>query len=181
MFLHFKKILNSNPAQLGDIIVRADSIFLYNNDVLENRKTGTNYQATRIELSSFPNYSFHTPSTMAQVSSVLKVIDLTGGGSSTGSSCAGNPGVLDIVYMSTSFPLLRANMLVNNSKSELEPYVFNPDYIVFTEEVVFQDRKTQQQDTAVLLVLRDSQPKRIMTDLDFSDLMTVLEPTSVPL
>jgi hypothetical protein len=181
MFLHFKKILNSNPAQLGDIIVRADSIFLFNNDILLDQKTGLNYNATRVELSSFPNYSFHTPSTMAQVSSVLNVIDLTGGGSNTGSSCAGSPGVLDIIYLSTEFPLLQANMLVNSSKSELEPYVFNPEYIVFTEEVVFQDRKTQLQDTAVLLVLRDSQPKRIMTDLDFSDLLMVLEPTIVPI
>ena len=180
MFLLFKKILNDNPAQLGDIIVSAESVFLYNADVLQNKKTGRDYVTTRVEISSFPNYSFYTPSTMDQVSSVLKVIDLTGGAGS-GSYCAGDPGVLDIIYMATTFPLLKANMLVNNSLSEVEPYVFNPEYIVFAENVVFQDRKTAQQATALLLVLRDSQPKRIMTELDFGDLVTILEPTVVPI
>ena len=71
-------------------------------------------------------------------------------------------------------------MLVNNSRNELEPYVFNPEYIVFSEEIVFRDQKTSQQSTAVLLVLRDAQPKRIMTDLAFADLVTLLEPISVP-
>ena len=179
MFILFKKILNGNPAQLGDILVRADSIFLYNSDVLQNKKTGADFNATRIEISSFPNHSFHTPSTMAQVSSMLKVIDLTGGAGS-GSSCAGNPGVLDIVYASSTFPLLKTNMVVNNSLTSVESYVFNPEYLVFAEEVVFRDQKTSQQATALLLVLRDSQPKRIMTALEFSDLITVLEPSVVP-
>ena len=179
MFILFKKILNSNPAQLGDVLVRADSIFLYNSDALQNKKTGADYNATRIEISSFPNYSFHTPSTMNQVSSVLNVVDLTGGAGS-GSSCAGNPGVLDIVYATSTFPLLKTNMVVNNSLSELEPYVFNPEYLTFAEEVVFRDQKTSLQVTALLLVLRDSQPKRIMTALDFGDLITILEPNVVP-
>ena len=178
MFILFKKILNSNPAQLGDILVRAESIFLYNSDVLQNKKTGADYNATRIEISSFPNHSFHTPSTMAQVSSVLNVIDLTGG---SGSQCAGNPGVLDIVYATAGYPLLKTNMIVNNSMSELEPYVFNPEYIVFAEDMVFRDVKTSLQNTALLLVLRDSQPKRIMTALDFNDLIAILEPNIVPL
>ena len=64
MFLLFKKILNSNPAQLGDILVRADSVMLYNSDVLQNQKTGSDYVATRIEIASVPNYSFHTTSTL---------------------------------------------------------------------------------------------------------------------
>jgi hypothetical protein len=179
MFIIFKKILNGNPAQLGDILVRADSIFLYNSDILQNKKTGGDYHATRIEISSFPNHSFHTPSTMAQVSAMLNVIDLTGGAGS-GSSCAGNPGVLDIIYAASTFPLLKTNMVVNNSLTSVEPYVFNPEYLVFAEEVVFRDQKTSQQATALLLVLRDSQPKRIMTALEFSDLITVLEPSVVP-
>lgn len=179
MFLLFKKILNSNPNQLGDIIVRADSLFLYNDDVLENRQLGINYHATRVEISSFPNYTFYTPSTVDQVSSTLKVVDLTGGAGS-GSSCAGNPGVLDIVYASSNYPMLKANMLQNQSKLELQPYVFSPEYLVFAEDVVYQDLKTKMQDTALLIVLRDSQQRRFMTDLDFSDLVTILEPTVVP-
>lgn len=179
MFILFKKILNSNPAHLGDILVNAESMFLYNDDVLENRKLGTSYNATRIEISSFPNYSFYTPSTVAQISSVLKVIDLTGGAGS-GSSCAGNPGVLDTIYMAATYPLLKNNMIVNNSKTELQPYVFNPVFITFAETMVYQDRKTALPDSCLLLVLRDSQPKRIMTDLEFADLVTILEPLVVP-
>lgn len=179
MFLLFKKILNSNPAQLGDIIVRADSLFLYNDDVLENRQLGVSYSATRVEISSFPNYTFYTPSTVDQVSSTLKVIDLTGG-AGTGSYCAGNPGVLDVIFPSTSYPMLKANMLQNQSKLELQPYVFSPEYLVFSENVVYQDLKTKMQDTALLIVLRDSQQRRFMTDLEFDDLVTILEPTVVP-
>lgn len=179
MFLLFKKILNSNPAQLGDILVRADSVLLYNSDVLQNQKTGSDYVATRIEIASVPNYSFHTTSTIAQVSSMLNVVDLTGG-AGIGSSCAGNPGVLDIIYASSKFPLLKANMVVNNSLTSVEPYIFNPEYLVFAEEFVFRDQKTSQQATALMLVLCDSQPKRIMTALDFSDLVTILEPSVVP-
>lgn len=179
MFILFQKILNNNPAQLGYVLVNSDSILLYNEDTLQNQKTGQDYTATRVEVYSFPNYSFHTKSSMAQVSSVLNVIDVTGG-AGAGSSCAGNPGVLDIIYASSTYPMLKANMLVNNSRNELEPYVFNPEYIVFSEEIVFRDQKTSQQSTAVLLVLRDAQPKRIMTDLAFADLVTLLEPISVP-
>lgn len=179
MFILFKKILNDNPAQLGDILVRADSIFLYDSDVLLNQKTGTNYTATRIEISSFPNFSFNTPSTMDQVSSVLNVIDLTGG-AGVGSQCAGNPGVLDIVYPSIRFPLLKTSMIVNNSLTQLEPYVFNPEYLVFSENMIFQDSKTSLQNTALLIVLRDSQPKRIMTALEMDVLVSILEPIVVP-
>lgn len=179
MFLLFKKILNSNPAQLGNIIVRADSIFLYNEDVLENRKLGTSYTATRVELSSFPNHSFYTPSTIGQVSSVLNVIDVTGG-AGVGSSCLGNPGVLDIVYMSTSYPLLRANMIVNNIETELQEFVFNPDYLVFSENVLYRDQRTAQEKIALMIVLRDSQQRRIMSNLEFDDLQAILEPVLVP-
>lgn len=179
MFILFKKILNGNPAQLGDILVRADSIFLYNADILQNKQTGVDFSATRIEISSFPNHSFHTTSSMDQVASKLNVIDLTGGAGS-GSSCAGNPGVLDIIYPMTKFPLLKTNMVVNNSLTSVEPFVFNPEYLVFSENIVFRDQKTSQQVVALLLVLRDSQPKRIMTALDFDDLVTVLEPLVVP-
>lgn len=179
MYLLFKKILNSNPAQLGDILVNADSILLYNSDVLQDKKTGQDYIATRVEIYSFPNYSFHTKSTVAQVSSMLKVIDITGGAGS-GSSCAGNPGVLDLIYMATKYPLLKANMLVNGSKTQLEPYVFNPEFISFSETITYRDQKTSNEDQATLLVLRDSQPRRIMTDLDFDDLVTLLEPSVVP-
>lgn len=179
MFILFKKILNNNPAQLGDILVRADSILLFNSDVLQNKKTGMDYNATRIEISSFPNHSFYTKSTMAQVASMLKVIDLTGGAGS-GSSCAGNPGVLDIIYAASTYPLLKTNMIVNNSLTAVEPFVFNPEYLVFAEDIVFRDQKTSQEVTAMLLVLRDSQPKRIITALDFGDLITILEPSVVP-
>lgn len=179
MFILFQKILNNNPAQLGYVLVKSDSILLYNADTLQNQKTGQDYTATRVEVYSFPNYSFHTPSTVAQVSSVLKVIDVSGG-AGVGSSCLGNLGVLDIVYAASTFPMLKANMLVNNSKSELEPFIFNPEYIVFSEEITFRDQKTSLQSTAVLLVLRDAQPKRIMTNLAFADLITLLEPVSVP-
>ena len=179
MFILFKKILNSNPSQLGDILVQAESIFLYNSDVLQNQKIGSEYPATRIEVSSFPNHSFHTPSSIAQVSSALNVVDLTGGVGS-GSSCAGDPGVLDIIYASSTYPSLKTNMIVNRSLTELEPYVFNPAYLVFAEDIIFQDRKTSRQETALLIVLRDSQPKRIMTALNFDDLIAILEPIVVP-
>ena len=83
--------------------------------------------------------------------------------------------------MTAVFPLLKTNMLVNNSKTELEAYVFNPEYIVFAENIVFRDQNTSLQETALLLVLRDSQPKRVMTNLDFADLITVLEPIVIPI
>ena len=76
--------------------------------------------------------------------------------------------------------MLKANMLQNQSKLELQPYVFSPEYLVFSENVVYQDLKTKMQDTALLIVLRDSQQRRFMTDLEFDDLVTILEPTVVP-
>lgn len=179
MFILFKKILNDNPTQLGDILVRADSIFLYDTVVLKNQKTGTSYTGTSIEISSFPNHTFNTPSTIDQVSSVLNVIDITGG-AGVGSSCAGNPGVLDIIYPATSYPLLKTNMIVNNSATQLHPYVFNPEYLVFSENIVYQDSKTSAQNTALLIVLRDSQPRRIITALELDVLVAVLEPVIVP-
>jgi hypothetical protein len=180
MFLLFKKILNSDPTQRGDIIVRADSILLYNEDVLENRKLGVNYTATRVELASFPNHSFYTPSTLAQVSSVLKVIDMTSG-AGTGSTCAGDPGVLDILYVPISYPLLKTSMIVNNIEAELQDVVFSPDYLVFSENIIYRDQRTGQQKTALMVVLRDSQQRRVMTNLEFSDLQAVLDPTPVPI
>ena len=179
-FLLFQKIKNNNPAQVAPIIVRADSIFLYSDDALQNRVANTNYTATRVELSSFPNYNFYTTSLLNSVSSVLNVIDVTGGAGTSGSSCAGSPGILDTVYVSTTYPMIKANMLVNQSKDQLYPYVFNPEYLVFAETVTYLDKGTGVEDVALLLVLRDAQPRRILTDLAFDDLVTILDPAVVP-
>ena len=179
MFILFKKILNSNPAQLGNVLVRADSIFLYNEDTLEDHKMRVSYQASRVELSSFPNHSFYTLTTIDALSSLLDVVDMTSGVGS-GSSCAGDAGVLDTVYAVTKYPMIRANMILNQNRNELQAYVFNPEYLIFAEDVVYYDQRLNQQRTALMIVLRDSQQKKILTDLLLADLVAVLEPIIAP-
>lgn len=180
MFLHFSKIRNSNPAQIEGITVRLDSIMLITEDVLENRTLNVNYTATRVEISSFPNYTFHTTASMNTVAALLEgVVDVTGGAGS-GSTCAGDPGVLDLVYAEARYPMLRVNMLVNSSKHYLQEHVINPEYLVFAEDLVFIDSFTRNQDSALLMVMRDSQPKRLLVDLTLADLDAILDPTVVP-
>lgn len=174
MYLFFKKILNSNPAQLGDIIVETDSILFYNADTLLDQKRGINYQATRVEISNFPGFSFHTLSTVDQISSVLDVHNLTliGGVS--------DPTEIKIIYPISKFPMIKASMLVNDSFTEVENCVFNPKYIVFAEDIIVRDRKTSLSKVALLIVLRDSQPRRLVLNLDFNDIQSALNATIVP-
>lgn len=179
MFILFKKILNSNPAQQGDILVRSDSIFLYNQDTLEDQKLRVSYNATRIELSSFPNHSFYTLTTVDDLSTMLNVVDMTSGVGS-GSSCAGDTGVLDTVYAVTKYPMIRANMILNQNRNEIQAYVFNPEYLIFAEDVVYYDKRLNAERQALMVVLRDSQQKKILTNLMLADLIAILEPLVAP-
>lgn len=178
-FYTFYKIFNDNPLQVTPIMVQRNSIFYMNEDY-----TQSNYVATRVEIYGFPNYSFYTPTPLSLVLNSLailhQVIDARSG-AGVGTQCANTPGVIDFVYPVTYFPFIRANMIVNHTRSQLQEYIFNPNYLVFAEESPFRDIKTGLQDVGLTLVLRDSQAKNtLLTDLSFAELSTILDPHVIP-
>lgn len=168
MFLNFKKLSNA----ITDVLVKSDSIMLVESDsVFIN---GTTYpNATRIEIAGYSRMGFHTTSTFAQVTSVLYTVDVTAGFDPT--VCGA-----DLVYPAVSYPLITTNMVFNSTLSEIEPFAFNPTFLISAEEVTFIDVVSHAQQIGLMVSLHDVNPRRVLTDLTLAQLKTILRAVDVP-
>jgi hypothetical protein len=178
MYLEFTKINTSHPTTTSQVIVDADEIMLISYDTFRNLDTQSQYDCTRVDVLGHPVYSFHTLSTIDQIHTVVPMIDVRGNVASTNSSCI-DPNSLDIVYPVANFPLIRLTVIHNNRVSESEEHVINPNHIVWAEATVFNDQQTNQQVSALLLCLRDTGPRRIISTLPFLALELLLSPALV--
>jgi hypothetical protein len=174
MFLTFQKITTATPSKKSKILVNSESMLLLDVDTFENKELGVQYDATRIEVIGFPNHKFHTLTTFNDVLTYVPAIDLTQG-LGIGSQCAGTPGVLNFVQPSIQFPLIKTLAVFNNSL-ETREYAFNPNFIVYAEEVKYGGNG---QYTGLMISLRDTQPRQILTKLALSDLISILDPIEI--
>lgn len=175
MFVTFQKITTSNPSKKSTILVNTESILYMDVDSFEDKSYGGMYDATRIEV---PNYKFFTATPMADILSIIPSVDFTSGVATTGSQCAGTPGALNIILPKIDWPLIKAPMVFNNSPTETREYVFNPSFIVYVEPVMYNGPGGRQY-PALMVVLRDNQPRQVLSKLDMADIISLLEPTEI--
>lgn len=177
MFIQFTKINTAHPTITSPLMVNSADIMQITTDRFQNVDTGIEYIATRVDVIGHPVYSFHTLSTINQINVVLPMVNVTGG-AGTGGSCV-DPSSLDIVYPQAVFPHIRLLSIFNSSLSTTEEHVINPNHLVWAEDMMFYDRISNQQETALLVTLRDTPPRRILSTLLYSDLAILLAPASI--
>ncbi len=165
MFLTFNKITTSRASGTSRMIVSADSILAVTTD--QGHTTVEVSAATRFAVSQ----------TVDQVLSYLNVVDVTAG-AGVGSQCSVS-GVLDFVYPTARFPHLKALMIHNSNLDETETISFNPNFVITAEEVLFNNERVAGQSTGLMVLLRDTTPRRMLLKLSFDDLVAVLGPTEV--
>lgn len=178
MFLEFQKITNSRPSQRSPIIVNSSAILKLDTDEFANHEGHGRYLATRVEVIGFPKYTFHTLTTMDDVLTHLFSVDVTSG-LVPGNICAGG-NTTGIVFPMTQYPFMKVAAIFNNTVTETDNYAFNPNYLIYTEEVFFNDTCKHTQSSAMMVVLQETSPLKIATKMSYETMFAVLQPTVVP-
>jgi len=176
-FYEFHKITTAYPSQKSPIIVNFDSILTIDANTFENKEDGLPYEATRIEIEGTPKHSFYVSTLLNTVMTNFDCIDATGL-FVPGSSFNGGTGI-DTYYPYPTFPLIKAKMVFNNTVNESRDFVFNPIHLMYAESVIFKDSSSGVQQTALMIALRDSPPRKILTLMNYSMLVQILQPTSI--
>lgn len=176
MFLSFQKITTATASRRSQILVNSDEIMYMEVDSVYDKTDNVYYDATRVELIY---NTFHTPSTFTDIASVSAMVDIRNG-VGEGFQWENDPGVVDFTYPVTTLPLLRCNQIANSSRTTLNDYIFNPKFLIYAETVTFNDAINKTVEPALLIVLKDTHPKRILTDLVYDDLVNLLSASIVP-
>lgn len=164
MFLQFQKV--TNTAVATDIIVNAQELLAL--DPL----TGL----TSVEIGN-PKHQFYTPSTISAIEAALNVIDISVG-YVPGSPCSGGNSA-SIIAPSSSFPLIRIQVIVNNTLTQTREVILNPSKILYIEPLSFIDSLTSYQVTGVMIIMTDSNRTRYVTTLTYDEVFQILLPTIV--
>lgn len=178
MFLEFQKITTSHPSRRSSIIVKKSLISMIDVDQFENKETGTLYTATRVELAGYPKYSFHTMTSFDDLATIIGTTDVSGN-FIAGTSCSGG-NTLDIVTPAVVYPFVKAKAVFNNTLSETDDYIFNPNFMSHAETVIFNDAVLASQQSALMLVFGDAAPTKVLTKLDYTILKQILQPQVIP-
>lgn len=177
MFIEFQKITTAYPSRRSSVIVNADALLALSVDEFENKEVGAIYAATRVDVIGFPKYTFFTMTDLDVLAETINAVDVTSGFSS-GISCDGGT-VIDTVYPTVRYPFIKAPAIFNNTITETDNFIFNPNFMLYAENVIFNDVVMRSQQTALMIVLRDTAPTKIMSTLNYQDLFNMLQPTQV--
>jgi len=177
MFLEFQKITTATPSKKSPIIINSDALLTINTDKIENKAQGGMMTVTRIEVIGYPKYTFYTATSFDAVAAIIGTVDVTHG-LIPGSPCIGG-NTVEQVYPTIRYPYLKASAIFNNTVTETDDYIFNPNFMLFAENTVFNDAATRSQQTGLMIVLRDTAPTKILTKLSYDVLFGILQPTQV--
>jgi hypothetical protein len=172
MFLEFQKITNTNVSSA--IIINA--LDLLTIDFNNFEMNGEIVDQTHIEVGN-PKYQFYTTSTVPNIEAALNVIDISGGFIPGGVCVGGNS--IEIIAPSSSSPLIKIQIINNNTLSEFRYTILNPTKILYSENVTFIDSLTGQQVTSVLIVMNDINRTNFRTTLNWNDIVSILHPVTV--
>ncbi len=178
-FLKFEKLTTGTTSKHSSLLVNRETLLLVEPVTLEDKELGTTFVASRVVIIGYPEYTFYTLTSLATLQATLDAVDGTGAITVGGSSCSLDPGVLDIVSVSTQLPLLKLLRVNNNISTLTTPYVCNPNYLLYAEEVPFLDEDTELQVTGLMLTFRGNPLRRVPTKLTFAELCTLLEPLTL--
>lgn len=172
MFLQFQKTTNFTAS--APIIVNA--LELLTIDFNNFEMNGEIIDQTHIEVGS-PKYQFYTPSSVSSIEIALNILDLSGG-FIPGPPCSGSNSAW-IVAPQSQFPLLRVQIINNNTLSEFRYIILNPSKILYAETVSFIDSVTSHMVTAVIIVMNDMNRTSFRTTLTYADIVSILHPIIV--
>ena len=171
MFLQFQKLSNNSSTP---IIINSQSLLTIDFNNFE--MNGEIINQTHIELGS-PKYQFYTTSSVPNIELALSVIDISSG-FIPGSPCTGGNSVV-IIAPSSNFPLIKIQIVNNNTLSESRDLIINPTKILYSETTSFIDVVSGQQVSAVLIVMNDENRTFFRTTLSFADIVSILHPVIV--
>ena len=170
MFLEFQKITTAKNSRMSPIIVNSAAIMRIEADTFEDKENRTTYDATRIEVIGFPKYTFFTMTPMNMILNKLSFVDMT----------SGNPGqYLGVMYPNIEYPLIKAPRIFNNTITESDNYAFNPSYLIYSEEFSFNDAVLGTTSTGMMIVLTETSPIKILTNVSYTDLFNILLPVKI--
>jgi hypothetical protein len=172
MFLQFQKLSNFNTST--PIIVNALEMLTIDFNNFE--MNGEIIDQTHIEVGS-PKYQFYTLSTIGNIETALSVIDISHG-FVPGPPCSGGNSA-SIVAPQSEFPMIKVQIVNNNTLSEFRYLIINPTKILYAETVSFIDAVTSQMVTAVIIIMNDINRTSFRTTLSFADIVSILHPVIV--
>ena len=172
MFLEFQKITNTNVS--SSIIINALEILTIDFNNFE--MNGEIVNQTQVELGN-PKYQFYTTSTVSSIESALSVIDISGG-FIPGSPCIGGNSAT-IIAPSSKFPLIKIEIINNNTIYEFRNLILNPSKILYVEPVTFIDSLSGQQVISIIIVMNDINRTNFRTSLSWDNIISILHPSIV--
>ena len=172
MFLQFQKTTNFTAA--APIIINA--LELLTIDFNNFEMNGEIVNQTHIEVGN-PKYQFYTPSSVSSIEIALNIIDISSS-FIPGPPCSGGNSA-SIVAPQSEFPLIKVQIVNNNTLSEFRYIILNPTKILYSETVSFIDSVTSQMVTAVIIVMNDINRTRFRTTLTYADIVSILHPVIV--
>lgn len=174
-FIRLQKLTTRSPSSGEPILFNKSDVLVVDEEALVDQGSGSPFTARRIILNGSPEYTFYTMVSLSSILTALGAINLTGGLGS-GSTCAGNPGVLDIVTLDANYPMLEVRKVVNNIASQTATITFNPNFLLHALEHPYQDEDTEVQSIGLMVAMKAVSPRRFMITLTMDDLTALLEP-----
>ena len=172
-FLQLQK-LKTDLSGTSTIIIKANDILQVSEIQAQNKVTQQTEIVRQIILVGYPEYAFMTYTPLLAFESTLKAVDITGG-LGLGSSCL-VPGVLDIVNVDSSYPMVKLWRIKNTITTLIDPLLVNLNYLYFAEEVPFTDEVLQTQVSAMVLSFQGDPLRKTVTNASLSNLVAILEP-----
>jgi hypothetical protein len=176
-FIQLQKLTTASAASAAPFLFNFET-FLFSEIVsMLDASTGAQITPTRVTLAAVPEYSFNTLVLPTQLAGAfLSFVNVTGALTPGGSSCAGDPGVLDLELVASDLPILYVNRIINNVASEKKPFYCNLNYLLYAEQTPYRDEATGAQAFATTMVFHSSAPRKHLCDIAFTDLSTLIDP-----
>jgi len=178
-FIQLDKFTTRTVSEVAPFIFNKDSFLISEKETIRDASDGHQFVATRVTLLGTPEYTFYTLVDQDVLATALGTVDVTQGLTPGGSSCAGDPGVMDTITYDAEYPMLKLLKILNKVTTNTLEYVCNTNEILYIEEIVYQDKATQMPATALVITFTSTTPRRVMTKLSFADISALLDPDIV--
>lgn len=146
---------------------------------LFDKESGVQFNATEVSLLGYPEYTFRTTVTQANLLAALGGGTLLPGAPFVGGPSCSVPGGSILVSAAITLPLLTVNRVINKIKTHTHDVVINPNYIMYVESQVYQDEDLETEVSGALIVLNSTPPRQVPTNLSLVDISAFLEPTVI--
>lgn len=178
-FFQLDRLTTTTTSHLKPIIFDGDAVLYAHVLKLYDKEQGIPFNATEVSVLGYPEYTFRTLVTLANLSVALGGGTLLPGFPFVGDPSCSVPGGPVLVSIDGRLPQLLVRRVINRIKSTTESVMLNPNYIVYVETQTYQDEDTEVETSGALIVLNSTPPKQVPTNLSFAEVSAFLEPTII--